>query len=117
MSRLRGFQQDVKQQVYTAWHAGARVVMPVIPTGGGKTVLMGDIAREYTGCGLSIAHRSELVSQISIALANEGVRHDLIAPKNTIRAIVNEHMKETGRSYYDSRAKWRVASVDTLIRR
>ena len=117
MSRLRGFQQDVKQQVYTAWHAGARVVMPVIPTGGGKTVLMGDIARDYTGCGLSIAHRSELVSQISIALANEGVRHDLIAPKNTIRAIVNEHMKETGRSYYDSRAKWRVASVDTLIRR
>ena len=117
MSRLRGFQNEVKQQAYAAWAAGAKVVMPVIPTGGGKTVLMGDVAREYAGFGCAVAHRAELVSQISVALATEGVRHDIIAPTNTVRAIVAEHMRETGRSYFDSRAKWRVASVDTLLRR
>ncbi len=102
---------------YRAWGAGARVVMPVLPTGAGKTVLMGDIAHEYSGMGCAIAHRSELVGQISVALAREGVRHDIVAPKPIMRAIVNAHMDECGRSFYDARAKWKVASVDTILRR
>jgi DNA repair protein RadD len=117
MSRLRGFQISVKQECYRAWAHGARVVMPVMPTGSGKTVLIGDIAREYPGDGCAIAHRSELVGQISVALAREGVRHDIIAPKGVIREIVKMHMEELGRSFYDARARWKVASVDTILRR
>lgn len=117
MSRLRGFQHDVKIAAYKEWANGARCVMPVLPTGAGKTVLMGDIAREYPGFGCAIAHRSELVGQISIALSREGVRHDIIAPKGVVRTIVQGQMEEVGRSFYDPRAKWKVASVDTILRR
>lgn len=117
MSRLRGFQTEVKQKIYGAFADGAHCVMPVIPTGGGKTVLMGDIAREYEGYGCAIAHRSELVMQIACALAKEGVRHDIIAPTNVIRGIVAAQIEDCGRSYYDARANWKVASVDTILRR
>ena len=58
---LSDFQQSVKNEVYSAWQNGARCVMPVLPTGAGKTVLMGSITHEYAGFGCSIAHRSELV--------------------------------------------------------
>ena len=115
--QLVDFQQDVVAACYKAYSDGARVVMPVLPTGAGKTVIMGHIAHEYDGFGCSIAHRGELVGQMSIALAREGLRHDIIAPDALIRTIVSGHMEEIGRSYYDARAKWKVASVDTLIRR
>ena len=114
---LMDFQQSVKNEVYKEWNNGARCVMPVLPTGAGKTVIMGNIAHEHQGAGCSTAHRSELLGQMSIALAREGVRHDIIAPKATIKTIVNGHMEEVGRSYYDPRSQWKAASVDTLLRR
>ncbi len=117
MTALRGFQTQLKAAVYQQWAAGHKIVMAVSPTGSGKTVLLGNIAAEYSGMGCAIAHRSELVGQISIALAREGVRHDVIAPKATIRTIVNAQMEDCGRSFYDPRSKWKVASVDTIIRR
>lgn len=117
MSRLAGWQTKVKNECYEAWDQGARCVMPVVSTGGGKTVIVGEIAREHDGYGLAQAHRSELVSQISTAMAREGVRHDIIAPAATIRQIVAKHLDEIGRSYYDARSNWKVASVDTILRR
>jgi len=117
VTSLRGFQVNVKNAVYAEWAAGHRVVMPVLPTGSGKTVILANIAAEYSGFGCAIAHRSELVGQISIALSREGVRHDIVAPKATIRTIVKAQMDDCGRSFYDPRAKWKVASVDTIIRR
>jgi superfamily II DNA or RNA helicase len=117
VSRLRAFQAKAKADCYAAWQSGAIVVMPVLPTASGKTVIMGDIAHEYPGDGCAIAHRSELVGQIAVALAREGVRHDIIAPKGIIKTIVGAQMDELGRSFYDPRAKWKVASVDTILRR
>ncbi len=115
--QLAGFQQSVVDSCYKAYGNGARCVMPVLPTGAGKTVIMGHIAHEYDGFGVSIAHRSELVGQMSVALAREGLRHDIIAPDSVIRTIVGAHMEEIGRSFHDPRAKWKVSSVDTLVRR
>lgn len=115
--QLVDFQSDVVQQVYAAYRDGARNVMPVLPTGAGKTVIMGHIAHEYDGFGVSIAHRAELVGQISLALAREGKAHDIVAPDSVIRTIVGAHMEELGKSYFNARANWKVASVDTLIRR
>lgn len=117
-SRLRGFQRDCKYSIYREWqNPECKVVMPVMCTGAGKTVLMGDIAAEYDGYGCAIAHRAELVGQIAVALAKEGVRHDIIAPNNTIKAIVRRQIEEVGASFYNPRANWKVASVDTVIRR
>jgi superfamily II DNA or RNA helicase len=89
----------------------------VLPTGAGKTVLFSDILKEHTGSSCAIAHRQELVSQISLALARDGVRHRIIGPKSVVKLCVNLHMSEVGRSYYDPSASCGVAGVDTLVKR
>jgi DNA repair protein RadD len=90
--------------------------MVVLPTGGGKTVVIAAIIREFNVPTVAVAHRQELVGQISLALAKEGVRHSIIAPKSVIRSIVAAHMQELGRSFYDPQSPVRVAGVDTLVK-
>lgn len=113
---LRQYQIDVEEQVFQFWSKGKRVVMPVLPTGSGKTKIMAHSAtRKRPGTlGLAMAHRGELVGQISLALAGEGLQHNLIASKGDIRTICDQHMEEFGRVLYNANADWNVASVDTL---
>lgn len=115
MTHLRDYQQESKNDVYVAWQTHSAVML-VSPTGSGKTVLFSDIISEYRGASVAIAHRQELVSQMSLALARCGVRHAIIAPKAVIKNIVSIHMEELGRSYYDPTSRVRVAGVDTLIK-
>ncbi len=114
---LRSYQQEAEQRCYAAWHAGARNVIVVMPTGAGKTVTLANIMRRMTAPSIAIAHRQELVSQISLALARYGVRHRIIGSANTIRSCVQLHVIELGTSYYNATAPVAVASVDTLVRR
>lgn len=116
---LADYQETVKRSMYQAYAEGARNVMPVLPTGSGKTVVMGSVAHEYDGCGVSMAHRGHLVGQLSLALAREGLQHDIIAPDAVIRTIVKMQMNdpEIGRQFYNPRAKWKVASVQTIVDR
>jgi len=118
MANLRGFQQKANDDTRQAWATmppGKRNVMVVIPTGGGKTVCMGDQARTHDGWGVSMAHRKELVSQISKAFAREGIVHSVAAAKNTVSDIQAEHYEEFGRSFVNqNRADWTIASVDTV---
>lgn len=113
--QLRPYQTQLKSDVYAAWQEH-RHVLAVSPTGSGKTVLFSDILSQYAGASVAIAHRQELVSQMSLALARNGVRHGVIAPNNVIRNIVSIHMAELGRSFYDANARCRVAGIDTLLR-
>lgn len=114
---LMPYQQDALVKIRSAWDEGAQNVMPVLPTGAGKTVIMGSDAHSHDGYGCSIAHRSELVGQISMALAREGVEHDVIGPDSLVRNIVGAQMREFGRKFYNARARWKVASVNTLANR
>lgn len=117
MSKLRGYQRDIQHQVMQNWQSGNRVVMPVCATGSGKTVIMADTAKYNTGHGIAAAHRSELVGQISLALAKEGMQHNIMAPKAVIKTVCEQHMDELGKQFFNPRAKWHVAGIDTLIRR
>lgn len=117
MRALRAYQEKIKNDIYGAWNSGAKNVMAVLPTGGGKTVVIGRIAQEVQGVGVAIAHRQELVSQISTALAREEIRHSVIAQPATIRSIRAAHIEETGRDWIHSAAQWHVAGVDTLLKR
>ena len=114
---LRDFQVKLVDGIYQAWHSGAINVMAVAPTGSGKTVCMAHIVNNHIAPGVAIAHRQELVSQISLALNREEVPHGLICPDNTLREIIGVHMATHGKSYFHSSAPFRVAGVDTLIRR
>lgn len=118
MANLRGFQQEANDKTRRAHRElpkGKRNVMVVIPTGGGKTVCMGDMARHHDGWGVSMAHRKELVGQISKAFAREGIVHSVAAPKATVADIQTEHYEEFGRSFINqNKADWTIASVDTV---
>lgn len=115
--KLRPYQSDTKAGVLHAWAGGAANVLAVLPTGAGKTVTFSDILHDHKGACCAIAHRQELVAQISLALARDRVRHRIIGPKPVIKLCVNLHMAELGASYFDPSAPCAVAGVDTLVRR
>ena len=114
--KLRPYQQAAKDAIYNSWAAGNRNVCAVLPTGAGKTVLFSNVASECDGGTMAVAHRQELVSQISLALARYKVRHKIISPASTVKLIVQRHFQELGTSFYDPNARHGVAGVDTLIR-
>lgn len=118
---LRDDQLLLKQGIYSGWQSGKKNILAVLPTGGGKTVVFSDIAYEKNKLGAQqaiIAHRTELVAQMSMHVARRGVKHRVIAPRNVIRQISEEHRKEfNGYSFITPNALCSVTAVDTLIAR
>lgn len=114
---LRPYQKELLAEIFAQWNAGARNVLAVAPTGAGKTILFSEAIRLHTGASCAIAHRQELVGQISLALAKDGVKHRIIGPSSVVHEIVQIHMSELGHSFYSPNAQCAVAGVDTLIRR
>lgn len=111
---LRDFQTKFKSDIYTEWANGARNVMGVSPTGSGKTVVMGSVVQDFNAPTCAIAHRQELVSQISLALNRAEIPHGIIAPKQVVREIIAAEMEDYGRSFWNPAAQVRAAGVDTL---
>lgn len=114
---LRKNQQALKAGIREKWDSGSRCVAGVLATGGGKTVTMASLAADLDAPGIVQAHRSELVGQLSLAWAREGIRHDITASPGVRRQIIDNHLDKLGRSYYDPKGSWSVESVDTALRR
>lgn len=118
MIELRDYQLDVKNKIYQEWQKPqVDNVVGIMPTGSGKTVLFSSILHDHNAACVAIAHRKELVSQISLALAREEVVHGIIGPKKTVTDICSEHQRELGYVAFDPNAPVKVAGVDTLIKR
>ncbi len=111
---LRPYQQELDHKVDQAWASGARNVLMRLPTGGGKTVMLAEIVRRHQGASCVIAHRDNLIMQLSLALAEAGIPHNIIAQRDVRRAISLAHVMKLGRSFYDPGARCSVASVRTL---
>ncbi len=114
--QLRDYQLDLVKLIQNCWGQGSINVMVQLPTGAGKTIIISKIIEEHVGYSLAIAHRNELVSQISLNLARFGIRHNIIGTKSTIREIIAIHHLELQRSYYDPNATCFVASVHSLVK-
>ena len=118
--QLRDYQKRFVRDIRDSFLSGARAPIGVAPTGSGKTAVMAHIAKgaaaKSNTCGI-IAHRQELITQTSLALARGGVWHHVIAPDSVRRECVRQHVEELGRSFYNSEAPSAVASVQTLARR
>lgn len=56
--------------------------------------------REAGNIMILIAHRRELIGQISMALAQEGIMHQLICANSARTYISTCHVNQLGRSYY-----------------
>lgn len=113
MLALRDYQRKLLDDVHEAW-ARARVVLAVLPTGGGKTVCFSQAVHDHSGGSAVVAHRKEIIGQISKALGRMEVRHRIVAPKATVSSIRRQHLVEFGRSWVDGNAMAGVVSVQTL---
>jgi superfamily II DNA or RNA helicase len=112
--QLRHYQLDVVNKTYEAWQRVNNVLVQMA-TGAGKTVTFCHIISQHVGHSVAIAHRTELVSQMSLTLARYGIRHRVIASAATCRTISALHMAEIGKDYTNPHSKVVVASVDTLV--
>jgi superfamily II DNA or RNA helicase len=100
---LRSYQSCAVQDLRLAYRDGARAPLLVLPTGGGKTIVMAEIIRSLAARGrraLVLVHRRELIRQTSRKLDLAGIEHGIIA---------------AGTQPTD--AAIQVASVQTLVRR
>jgi DNA repair protein RadD len=111
---LYPYQTDMVSRIHEQWNSGVRNVMIGMGTGTGKTVTFCSIVRDEPGFTVLLAHRDQLVSQISLALGAYDVRHRVIASKDTVRGIVSAHMIKFKRDYTDPRARVAVVSVQTF---
>ena len=117
MTTLYPFQSEGVAAADNLWQQGYRDICLVYPTGSGKTVMSSHIVAEADCPAIGIAHRQEIVSQISLAWAREGLPHSILAAPEVVRACTAQHIQELGKNYVVSRSKQIVAGVDTLVRR
>jgi superfamily II DNA or RNA helicase len=115
MIQLRPYQQDIVSAIRAAWDSGQRNVLAVLPTGGGKTATFAHIMHHHAGASVAIAHRQELVEQISQALAREQVRHRIVASAALVKQCCRAHTEELGACYFDPAAPVGVVGVGTLM--
>lgn len=113
--KARDYQAAMIEQTFDEWARGARAVLNVLPTGGGKSFVAAATTNRSNMPACVMAHRGELVGQLSIALAREGVRHRIIGPPALQRHCAQLHVEELGVSYIDPNHRIAVASVDTII--
>ena len=117
---LYDHQQVTHSDIFTEWNRGHRNILVVMPTGSGKTMLFTKVQQDFNdGYTLAMAHRQELVAQISHALAKWRIPHRIFAPAKVIRLCVARHTRDPNirRSFHNTRAPHAVAAVDTLLRR
>lgn len=101
--KLRDYQERDIDGIRKAFGRGARRVLHVLPTGGGKTCEFSEMVRlasERGNRAVVLVHRDSLLHQASGKLKDAGVKHGIIAP---------------GHGNYGDTVH--VASVQTLVRR
>lgn len=115
---LRSYQETLKNDIYDAWRSGQRNVLAVSPTGSGKTTVISSIFEDMNrDCGMAIAHRQELVAQISCTLARDGIYHNILAPDAVIRFIIHLHIERFGKNFYHRSTPTTVAGIQTILAR
>lgn len=117
---LRSDQSEIKRKIYENWNTGDQNICAVSPTGSGKSIITSDIALDIARMNepqAIIAHRNELVSQMSLHVARRGIPHRIIASDQTVSSITRMHRETFKKSYINPSANAAVVGVDTLISR
>lgn len=92
-------------------------IIPVMPTGSGKTRTMAEFGHAAGGIKLYQAHRRELVGQIALAIAKENLPHRVIGDKSLINFITDQQIEKLGYTTYSPTSDIVVVSAQTLANR
>jgi len=117
---LRPYQIEANNQIKTHWNNGVRNVLFALPTGGGKSINVSDCVLGFDQLGVQsavIAHRKELIGQMSLHVAKQNIQHRIIGSKQLVGQIIAEHRRELGRSFVSASARCSVIGIDTLVAR
>lgn len=101
--KLRDYQIDGVESIRDGYRKGAKSILYVLPTGGGKTIVFSYITEKAYEKGKSIlilTHRNTLLLQASEKIKSMGLNHGIIAS-----------------GYKSLRYRIQVASVQTLVKR
>lgn len=89
---LRDYQQAAHDRIFEEFDRGIRSTLLVLPTGCGKTVVFGSVARrvieERGGRVLILAHRGELLTQAADRLADMGLDAAIEKAERNARAAL-----------------------------
>lgn len=114
---LYDHQNDLKSQVWQQWNSGVENVLMRLDTGGGKTAILSKILEEMDGRPSAVlAHRNEIVGQLSLALARNGIYHDLCCAKKMKAVIARAQQQKLGKLFLREGNRTVVGSVPTLLR-
>ncbi len=114
---MRPYQAKAINDVYQCWEDGKQFVVLVMPTGSGKSATLCEIARIERDSGqvlLILAHRRELITQLSHTLARNGLMHNILAATNTVKAAHKQQIAEFGKSFVTPTSKVFVGSVQSI---
>lgn len=114
---LRPYQEKLVAETYQQWDAGKQFVAMVSATGSGKSMTLTAIVAKERDRGqyvLVLAHRQELITQLSDTMGRMEIRHQVIAANKVVRFAAKQSMENHGVNYVDPNARVMVASVQSM---
>lgn len=114
---LRPYQEKLVKDTYQQWDAGKQFVAMVSATGSGKSMTLTAIVAKERDQGqyvLVLAHRRELITQLSDTMGRMEIRHQVIAANKVVRFAAKQSMENHGVNYVDPNARIMVASVQSM---
>ncbi|QHJ81444.1 MAG: hypothetical protein [Bacteriophage sp.] len=117
MPTLRPYQEKLVKDTYQQWDDGKQFVAMVSATGSGKSMTLTAIVAKERDRGqyvLVLAHRQELITQLSDTMGRMEIRHQVIAANKVVRFAAKQSMENHGVNYVDPNARVMVASVQSM---
>lgn len=114
---LRPYQEKLVAETYSQWDKGVQFVAMVSATGSGKSMTLTAIVAKERDRGqyvLVLAHRQELITQLSDTMGRMEIRHQVIAANKVVRFAAKQSMENHGINYVDPNARVMVASVQSM---
>lgn len=114
---LRPYQEKLVKDTYQQWDSGKQFVAMVSATGSGKSMTLTAIVAKERDRGqyvLVLAHRQELITQLSDTMGRMEIRHQVIAANKVVRFAAKQSMENHGVNYVDPNARVMVASVQSM---